>query len=91
MSRKKLQLISNSPKSKLKFVIFCKIFIKKIKVLFVITVISQKFVHYKHEILLKKYAKPNQEANFVRYNHEFVITVIVIIEFDCMTSTMNIM
>jgi hypothetical protein len=38
---------------------------------------------YKHEILLKKDAKPNQEAEFVRYNREVVITVIVITEFDC--------
>ena len=42
-----------------------------------------KFVRYKHEILLKKDAKPNQEAKFVRYNRESVITVIVITEFDC--------
>ncbi len=60
--------------------IFCKIFIKKIEVLFVITVISQKFVRYKHEILLTRDAKPNQEADFVLY--DFVINVIVITEFD---------
>ncbi len=41
------------------------------------------FVRYKHEILLKKYAKPNQKVEVVRYNREFVITVIVITEFDC--------
>ena len=40
-------------------------------------------VHYKHEISLIKYAKPNQEADIVRYNSEFVVTVIVITEFDC--------
>jgi hypothetical protein len=32
---------------------------------------------------LKKYAKPNQKDKVVRYNREFVITVIVITEFDC--------
>ncbi len=51
--------------------------------LFVITVIFQKIVRYKHEILLKNDANPNQEVIFVRYNREFVITVIVITEFDC--------
>ncbi len=38
---------------------------------------------FKHEISLIKYAKPNQRVHFVRYNREFVITVIVITEFDC--------
>ncbi len=42
-----------------------------------------KSVHYIHEISLIKDAKPNQEVDFVRYNREFVITVIVITEFDC--------
>jgi hypothetical protein len=41
-------------------------------------------VRYIHEISLIKDAKPNQEVDFVRYNREFVITVIVITEFDCM-------
>ncbi len=41
------------------------------------------FVRYSHEISLVNYAKPNQEMDFVRYNREFVITVIVITEFDC--------
>jgi hypothetical protein len=41
------------------------------------------FVRYSHEILLVNYAKPNQEIDIVRYNREFVITVIVITEFDC--------
>ena len=41
------------------------------------------FVRYKHEGSLVKDAKPNQEVDFVRYNREFVITVIVITEFDC--------
>ncbi len=41
------------------------------------------FVRYNHEISLVNYAKPNQEIDFVRYNCEFVITVIVITEFDC--------
>jgi hypothetical protein len=44
---------------------------------------SAIFVRYSHEISLVKYAKPNQEIDFVRYNREFVITVIVITEFDC--------
>ncbi len=30
-----------------------------------------------------KYAKPNQKPDFVRNNREFVLTVIVITEFDC--------
>ncbi len=30
-----------------------------------------------------KYAKPNQKPDFVRYNRKFIITVIVITEFDC--------
>jgi hypothetical protein len=66
-------------------VIFCKVFIKKIEVLFVKTVISQKYVRYKHEILLKKDAKPNQEADLVL--NDFVINVIVITEFDCSFNT----
>ncbi len=38
---------------------------------------------YMHEILLIKGAKPNQKLDIVRYNRrEFVITVIVITEFD---------
>ncbi len=41
------------------------------------------FVHYSHEISLVNYAEPNQDNDFVRYNREFVITVIVITEFDC--------
>jgi hypothetical protein len=30
-----------------------------------------------------KYAEPNQKLGFVSYNREFSITVIVLIEFDC--------
>jgi len=41
---------------------------------------------YMHEILLIKGAKPNQKLDIVRYNREFVVTVIVITEFDCMHS-----
>ena len=41
------------------------------------------FVRYKHELLLRNDAKPNQEHDFVRYNREFVVTVIVITAFDC--------
>jgi hypothetical protein len=55
----------------------------KIQVLFVITVNFKKVVRYKHEILLENDAKPNQEMKSVRCNREFVITVIVITEFDC--------
>jgi len=51
--------------------------------LFVIAVILKIFVCSKHEILLIKDAEPNQQLHFVRYNREFVITVIVITEFDC--------
>ncbi len=47
----------------------------------------QKVVRYKHEILLENDAKPNQELKSVRYNREFVITVIVITEFDCSSKT----
>ncbi len=52
-------------------------------ILYAITVISNYFVCYNREILLIKYAKPNQTTQFVRYNCVFVITVIVITEFDC--------
>ena len=58
---------------------------KIISTLFVITVIFKKFVNYNHEIYMTKYAKPNQTTNFVRYNCVFVITVIVITEFDCIS------
>ncbi len=43
------------------------------------------FIRYKHEISLVNYAKPNQNTEFVRYNREFVITVSVITEFDCIS------
>jgi hypothetical protein len=52
-------------------------------ILFVIAVILKTIVRYKHEISLIKDAKPNQFVHFVRYNREFVMTVIVITEFDC--------
>ncbi len=52
-------------------------------ILFPITVISDYFVCYNREILLIKYAKPNETTQFVRYNRVFVITMIVITEFDC--------
>ncbi len=51
--------------------------------MFVITVKRQIFIRYKRAILLKIYAKPNQKVEVVRYNRELVITVIVLIEFDC--------
>jgi len=41
------------------------------------------FVRYDHDILLIKHAKPNQATHFVRYIRVFVVTVIVITEFDC--------
>ena len=52
--------------------------------MFVIAVISIIAVRHKHELLSIKDARPNQEVKFVRYNREFVITVIVITEFGCM-------
>ncbi len=48
-----------------------------------------KNIRYIHEISLLKDAKPNQEVDFVRYNREFVITVIVITEFDCILITLK--
>ena len=51
--------------------------------MFVITVIYEYIVRYKHEISLLKHAEPNQVMEVVRYNREFVIAVIVITEFDC--------
>ena len=52
--------------------------------MFVIAVKNVKVVRYNHEIILIKHAKPNQVCYYVRYNRVFVITVIVITEFDCM-------
>jgi hypothetical protein len=49
--------------------------------LFAIAVISQNYVRCKREVLLVKYAKPNQTTYYVRYNHVFVKTVIIITEF----------
>ncbi len=49
---------------------------------------SQNSVRYNHEILPVKHAKPNQPTYFVRYNRVFVITVIVITEFDCTFTNM---
>ncbi len=37
------------------------------------------------------YAKPNQNVDVVRYNREFAITVIVIIELDCTFSPLEFM
>ncbi len=51
--------------------------------MFIITVILNISVRYKHEISLIKGAEPNQKLEIVRYNREFAITVIVITEFDC--------
>jgi len=42
-----------------------------------------KVVRYKHEFSLRKDAKPNQKVEDVRYNREFVVTVIVTTELDC--------
>jgi hypothetical protein len=52
--------------------------------MFVITVISYNFVRYISEILMIKHAKSNQLTYFARYNRVFIVTVIVITEFDCM-------
>jgi hypothetical protein len=49
----------------------------------VIAVKFGNFVRYIHEIFLIKQAEPNHVGYFVRYNRVFVITVIVITEFDC--------
>jgi hypothetical protein len=43
--------------------------------LFVVTVNSEYFVRYKHEILVIKYAKPNHTVHYIR--------VFVITEFNC--------
>jgi len=59
------------------------IFNKTFKFVFAISVIYKIVVRYNHEISLTNYAKPNQEFKVVRYNRDFVITVIVITEFDC--------
>ena len=40
-------------------------------------------VRFSHEIILINHAEPNQASYFVRSNGVFVITVIVITEFDC--------
>jgi hypothetical protein len=56
-------------------------------ILFVITVILVIFVRYNHKISSISYAKPNQLMDVVRYNREFVITAIVITEFDCTYSS----
>jgi len=50
---------------------------------FVIAVKFGKVVRYIHEIILIKHAKPNQVGCFVCYSRVFVISVIVITEFDC--------
>ncbi len=47
-----------------------------------ITVILNISVRYKDEILLVKDAKSNQQLDIVRCSYVFVITVIVITEFD---------
>ncbi len=47
--------------------------------MFVIAVIFGKVVHYIYKIVMIKHAEANQAC----YNRVFVITVIVIYEFDC--------
>ncbi len=54
--------------------------------MFVIAVKFGKAVRYIHEIYLGKHAKSNKGCYFVRYNRVFVITVIVITEFDYMSN-----
>ena len=49
----------------------------------VVAVKFGKNVRYNHEIILIKYAEPNQATHFIRYFCVFVITVIVITVFDC--------
>jgi len=53
------------------------------QILFVVTVNFKYSVCYNRETLLGKHAKPNQPTLYVCYNRVFVITVIVITEFDC--------
>jgi len=67
------------------FMKFHNIFYYTVQILFVKTVNFQKVVRYKHEISLRKDVKPNQKVELVSYNREFVVTVIVITEFDCTT------
>ncbi len=57
---------------------------KNVLILFVVTVNLKYSVCYNREILLGKHAKPNQSTHYVRNNRIFVITVIVITEFDSM-------
>ena len=59
---------------------------RNIQILFVVTVNFKYSVRYNREILLGKHAKPNQLTQFVRNNRVFVITVIVITEFDCIVN-----
>jgi hypothetical protein len=54
--------------------------------MFVISVKIGKVVRYNHENILLKHAKPNQVWYFVRHSRVFIITVIVIIEFECITN-----
>ncbi len=49
-----------------------------------------KFVCYIHEIVMIKHAEPNQACYFVRYNRVFVITMIVITEFDCTMKSLSL-
>jgi hypothetical protein len=52
--------------------------------LFVIAVHFQTLVCYNYEICLLQHTEPNQATLFVRYNRVYVITVIVVTEFDSM-------
>ncbi len=56
---------------------------RNVRISFVVTVNLKYYVCYNSETLLGKHAKPNQPTKYVRYNGVFVITVIVITEFDC--------
>jgi hypothetical protein len=51
--------------------------------MFVIDVKFGNIVRYIHDIFLIRHAEPDQVCYFVRYNRVFIITVIVITEFDC--------
>jgi hypothetical protein len=61
------------------------------KYLFVIAVKIQFFARYKHEISLNKYGKTYQKVQVIRYNCDFVITVMVITEFDSRFKLINIL
>jgi len=54
-----------------------------VQILFLVIVNLKYYVCYIRETLLGKHAKPNQPTQYVFYDRVFVITMIVITEFDC--------